>query len=108
MIQIIDDATGETIDTCTLADFLGANADDEDVCDAARALKPGESTLIGGGAAPLMRIECVADPAIALDAGDLRFLLGVLGPCKPAGIAAGPALRAKLQAQLDAILLASR
>jgi hypothetical protein len=67
-IQIIDDATGETVDTCTLADFLAANVDDDDVCDAARGLKPGESTLIGGGAAPLMRLVCVAAGACTVAA----------------------------------------
>lgn len=60
-IQIIDDDTGETIDTCSLDEFLAANVDDDDVCDVARALKPGETVLIGGGAAPLMRLVGIGD-----------------------------------------------
>ncbi|MFA5123016.1 hypothetical protein [Zavarzinia sp.] len=67
-IQIIDDATGETVDTCTLAEFLAANVDDDDVCDAARGLKVGESTLIGGGAAPLVRLVGIGGKAVPSDA----------------------------------------
>jgi len=48
---------GDAPARCTLTEMLDANADDPDVCEAARSLKPGESVTFGGGAAPLVTLS---------------------------------------------------
>lgn len=47
---------GETQE-CSLVEFLAANHEDEETCAAVRALQPGESIEIGGGAAPLVEVR---------------------------------------------------
>jgi len=44
------------VQTCTVAEFVEANADDADLCDDVLALAPGTSTWSGGGAEPLVTI----------------------------------------------------
>lgn len=40
-----------------LADFLAANADDEETCASVRALRPGQGMVVGGGAAPAFAVS---------------------------------------------------
>jgi hypothetical protein len=49
----LDDGTGHV---CSLAAFLRDNEDCVDLCADVRALAPGESIDVGGGAAPSTRI----------------------------------------------------
>ena len=58
-LQITDDGLNRP-ETYTLAEFLAANADDQDVCDAVGALCVGESVRFGGGAAPMFDVKRVA------------------------------------------------
>lgn len=53
--RIIDLEDG-TASECTLAEFLIANGDCDDLCDEVRALAVGASTKVGGGAAPAFEI----------------------------------------------------
>ncbi len=55
MFRIIDLEDG-TASECTLAEFLSANGDCDDLCDDVRALAVGASTRVGGGAAPAFEI----------------------------------------------------
>lgn len=48
-----------TVETSTLAEFLKANDGDPDLCDEVAAMKPGDTTEIGGGASPFCEIELV-------------------------------------------------
>ena len=47
----------------TLASFLRDNEQDTEVCGQVRSLRQGQSVNIGGGAAPLMRVERLFDGA---------------------------------------------
>jgi hypothetical protein len=50
MVEIRHYETGDIESTCTLDEFMAANADDDATCRDVWALSPGESVLIGGGA----------------------------------------------------------
>ena len=41
----------------SIADFLAANDEDEETCDAVRALEPGDEVVLGGGAASEITIR---------------------------------------------------
>lgn len=56
---ILDHATMDA-PIVSMSDFLAANADDADLCEQVRALKPAEGFTIGGGAAPAFSITKVA------------------------------------------------
>ncbi len=61
----IDDLDNElrtvSSDTCTLSEFLADNVDmDPETLDDVRALPVGECLIMGGGAAPLVRISAIA------------------------------------------------
>lgn len=69
LIRIYDADTGELVCTDELQAFLAANADAPEVCEAARALKPGESVHVGGGAAPWLRLARSAEVAHRFELG---------------------------------------
>lgn len=57
LIKIYDCDTGDLVCTDELENFAKANEDTPEVVEAARALQPGESVHVGGGAAPWFRLE---------------------------------------------------
>lgn len=42
---------------CSLAEFLAANHEAEETCEAVRALTPGDAVELGGGACPLVEVR---------------------------------------------------
>lgn len=55
-IELFDVDAREVLDESTLDDFKAANAEDEEILEITESLAVGESRMIGGGAAPLVRI----------------------------------------------------
>jgi hypothetical protein len=60
-IKIDDLDSGERV-SCSLAEFLDANGDDEDLCALVGRLADGTSFLWGGGGSPVVRIARVSAP----------------------------------------------
>lgn len=62
-ITLTDDGTGETVWTGPASEFLDDNRDglSDDEIGAIRALRPGATMMLGGGAAPLFAITATED-----------------------------------------------